>query len=1522
MASGDSTRSEREALLGGPDLSRPPSRGWTKKLLIGAAVLAVLIVAVVAAAPGIASRLAPGIIQNSVARQFQGRVKVAGASFSWSGPQSIGPIEIADPSGKPIGKVTVKAGVGLLGLLGTNLGTTTVSGAFDLVRHPDGSTNVQQALAPVAIKLSSGAAAAPAQGAVLPIGYQAAITLDAVDITYTEADAAGKTIGGRETVIKGLKGTASVSTVAPGTVAIDMGAAVTDAGKPAGSIKVSVKADGFCDAKGNLTRQAAKVNADIDLAGLPSDLIDALAGQKGLLAGALGPSVSVNVRASGTAAAGTANLVVDAPNISAALALKFDGGVLRLEKPGQFAVRSTKFASALPAVRDALGAAGMTVDQWPGLEGTIDALVLPVPKTEIAETDYRGASIGLTLGTTPIAGTLVVPGGSDAPAGAPQAFNVAPLRATLAAADLAKSLEMKVATSATLGGQSAGAINVAVSAAGLLDDKGRILALRPGARLPGTLNANVSAQGVSMALVQPIVAGLKLPIDLNTDVGPTLDAKAVVQTMEGGAARLDATVESRNVKVNAPLMLKDGVLTTAGGPITLSVQSSASVVGRVLVPAPAAKGADTAQPFITRVGGTGALEASITDLTVALPGKDAKTGAALPLDLSKAAATVHARVSNLAVWMGTATEPVKLDDVAFDLTAKPGVAPIVNLKGKLAHGPRPFDLAGTLQVAGLDAAMGSGAAKPGAMVPGVQTVRLSGQVLLSNVPTTLVGIVQPANNAELARGILGDTVNAAILFDQPQKGSATPADPGRQLVEATLTGTGLNAGIVADLNATELRLRALSTEATLRPETFTALARMAAPPPPAGAPGAAPTNNLANIRVNGPAKVQVSIEPLTIPIKVVGNSVQPQFAAAGASGGMLNAKVSIPGTFAVSNVPAGDKMLAGGMKDFSLVAGVPLAMLAAPASTQKLTATGKGSLLLDERTGVAELDLKVAAAADLSTVDAAFNLTQVNTAALDGMLGQPGLASGALGESAAVAITAQRTGGADKPLTIAANITSPRLKTGPLEFVSDPTRIALAKPTTVQWTIDPVWAERYLLSGKDKDGKPIPASMRFAAPVSLSANLRALAVAVSESRGGLAVSGPLKPGVFALDADLSLPRVDLLLVQASGPPRPATLNEVKAAVKASPDASIAFDASVATVDAGDAKGTRGQPVTAKGSIGKLAYENGILEPHNATVNLTVQAAKFPTAVVDALAGRNGQLVQTLGVEVDLNVKAVDASYAGGSVDVRMDSRQAGVGNAPGREQAHFAVGGPIRDAVLDVGAAGAKVPLNLALVSFKYESTTTIMKALPLFASISKNVGTPAPGAPSTGDNKPVTITSSNLRAPIDGRMENLNGDIVVDLGLIQYQFKEALGEFLDQTVFSAGKEPQKPILPFTIAVRNGVATYDKFDIPIRQFVLSTRGTVDLVRNEVDVVTYIPTIAASKTLLGRLSGEAGGAFGKAVPDLLTDGTMIPIRAKGPMDNPRIYPDFELFFKEFGKNLQKQPEKIINNVIDLFGKKKK
>ncbi len=1508
MSTTDSTRAERDALLGSP--APRPRRRARVLALAGGGVLLILVLGV-ALLPSIASRLAPGMIQSSAAGQVQGRLTVAGARFSWSGPQEIGPIEIADPAGTPVGRLSVKVASSLLGLVGRNLGTAALSGKLDLVREADGTTNLERALAPVGVKVAGpGPAAAPGTSPpAVPVGYAAGLVLDGLEITYTELDAAGAPA--RQTALTGLKGAANVSTTAPGTAALNLSGNVIDTGKSAGAIKINGTLDAFTDARGNLTPQSAKVSADVEVAGVPGALLDALLGQRGLLAGALGGSVSANVRAAGTAAAGTASVLVDTPNVSATVAVKLDGGVVRLEKPGQFTVRSTRFAESVPAVREALTRAGMTLEQWPGVEGTIDALALTVPTGPLAEADLRGTALALTLGTTPIAGTLTPPGGGGG-GGTAQPFNVAPVRLSIAAPDLAKGVELKAATSATLNGQSAGAITLSATAADLLDGQGRAPALR--GTLPTNLAASVQAKGVSTALLQPFVAGMNPPLELAADIGPTLDAAIDVRSDatagaagDAGGLTVAATIDSANVKLSAPLVLKNNTLATAGGPLTVSIRSGAPLLARYLVapPRPAAEGG----PAITRLTGAGAIEASVSDLAVVLPVRDAKTGAAGPFDAGALRARVNARLADVALFMAapeagaTPAEPVKVETLTLDLTAKQGAAPQVSLKGALAHGGRPFEAAGTVQIAGLDAALSaSGAAKPGALIPGVQTVRLSGQLLLSGVPVSLAGLLHPPATVEMARGAVGDTVNVAVLFDQPVAGAA--ADPARQLVDATATSPGLNARLVVDLNAVELRVREMTARATVRPETIAALT--------GSAPGAA-----GGIRVNGPARIEIDAQPVSIPVRVAGNAVEPQFAGAG----VLRAAVAVPGVLSVSDIPVGDKRMAGGLRDFALEVSFPLAVLAAPAPAgQRVAAAGKGTLMLDERTIVAELALNATAAPDQSVVDAKVELAQINTVALDGVLGQPGLASGALGERASLAATAVRTGGADKPLVLAASVSSPRLETGVLELKTDAARLALAKPASVRWTIDPAWAGRYLLTGKDKAGNPVPPALQLTQPVVVAANLRALAVAIPETRGGLAVSGPLKPGVFALDADVAVARVDVLLLPPPGksePARPAALVDVKAAVRSTADAGLAFEASVGRVDAGAGPQAPGQPVTATGTLRGIAYENGTVEPRNAVVSLNVSAPRFPAQVVDALAGAKGQIVQTLGAEMDLSVKAADASLTGGTVDVRLTSRQAagagGRAGAAASEQARFAVGGPIKDAVLDVAGDGARQPLNLALTSFRYESSATIMKVLPLFASISKNVG--------GGDGKPVMITSSNLRAPVDGRMENLNGDIVVDLGLIQYQFKEALGEFLDATVFTAGTEPQKPIAPFTIAVRSGVATYERFDIPIRQFVLSTRGTVDLVRNEVDVITYIPTVAASKALLGRVSGEASKGLGGILPNALTEGTMIPIRAKGPLDNPRIYPDFELFFKEIGKGLQKQPEKIIENVIDLFGRKK-
>jgi hypothetical protein len=223
-------------------------------------------------------------------------------------------------------------------------------------------------------------------------------------------------------------------------------------------------------------------------------------------------------------------------------------------------------------------------------------------------------------------------------------------------------------------------------------------------------------------------------------------------------------------------------------------------------------------------------------------------------------------------------------------------------------------------------------------------------------------------------------------------------------------------------------------------------------------------------------------------------------------------------------------------------------------------------------------------------------------------------------------------------------------------------------------------------------------------------------------------------------------------------------------------------------------------------------------------------------------------------------------------------------------------------------------PLLVELSQFSYSVDTKLLRMFPLFANIERK-----PGPTKT------TVTSRNLVIPADGDMRRLNGELLVDIGKIDYTFKRELGEFLDSVVFTAAGEAQRPIAPFTITIVNGVMTYEKFDLPIRNFVIKTRGTIDLVNNTVDVIMYVPTVAAAPSVMKKLNADLGSGFGSFLPDVIAEGTMIPIRSRGPIDKPTISIDVELFFKEFGSNLTKEPGKIIDNIGkglgDIFGPKR-
>ncbi len=119
--------------------------------------------------------------------------------------------------------------------------------------------------------------------------------------------------------------------------------------------------------------------------------------------------------------------------------------------------------------------------------------------------------------------------------------------------------------------------------------------------------------------------------------------------------------------------------------------------------------------------------------------------------------------------------------------------------------------------------------------------------------------------------------------------------------------------------------------------------------------------------------------------------------------------------------------------------------------------------------------------------------------------------------------------------------------------------------------------------------------------------------------------------------------------------------------------------------------------------------------------------------------------------------------------------------------------------------------------------------------------------------------------------------------------------------------------------VKDGVATYDKVTIPLGEFNLATRGTVDLVQKKLDVITYIPFGALTDEAAGLFNTNLGKIVGGAVPGL-EKATMVPFRTKGTFEKQETKPDLELFGKEFLTNLR--PDKAVGNVLEDLLKKKK
>lgn len=1448
---------EREMLLSGGGPVR--KRSVVKRLLIGGvSVLALLLVGAVVVAwvwgPGIASGVVRRAIPGAAAGAIVGPVSVDDVRLSWSGPQNITGVRLRDPKGDLVAELNISATTSLSALVfgSRDVGEIRVGGTVNVTK--DGAeTSLQRATKPV-VKAGSGSSSggAPPSGGPsrLPSTLAGKFVLDGLTINYTDSSAPSAAAPGgaaanaavvRTASIPGMKGEASFAVGKPLLVNLTGDGQVD--GRPM-RVRVDITADGLTSPDGLLTPERLKVDGTID-ATLPSALLAGLP----VSAGAA-PALEAVFAPDAAAAAKDTTLAVkangDAKAIDATVALKAPGATL------EGALRATDIGSAgggrLTTVRPLIAEVAVTprvferVQKGPDGKGAATAsLAEPIRATATIELDAPLAATGSLKGAMIRAAlqTTEARGAVTLPGNErPAQFSIAPLTATMDAPDLAGPLTLKANTEATLDGQRAGSFGADIRAAGLLDASGKA---KPG--MPQELSGVIELKGFATAIAQPMVANAGL--DLARDVGPTLDAVVRAEAKPGVAGanaspgtEITAQVKSRNVSLDAALAADDGGV-------------------RLLKDGATARIADvtpTLAAFLAKSGVRveGPTPGTPTPATLTVTALDAPfrkgAGGAKEIDMAALRAVASLTTGGLRATTQGDPTPLSVAGLKADVALAPGAPAKLTLDGKGDFGGEPFSLAGDLAVAGLIAKDGSinAAARP------------TGTVTVTDAPIALAGLAGLGDRIPLLKQAIGPKVGVRLV--------ASAADGGASDVKAEVSAANLTASAETRVRDDRVEVRGARAKTTLTPTLIaTALSEFA--PEMTDKPA-----------LLAPAVFTAEIGAMNVPLA----QGKPDLAKATP----LKVKAGIEGEGAR-------------IKGVSIGGQPPLEALLKGLSAEATWSLAEGG----PREATAKADLiDLASGAMIAAfegggkigpggaIDGSVTLDRLDTAKVDSVIGKPGLLSGALGSPATIAATVKPQGGkGTASMAIDARVKSPKLTTA-AALIADDTKIELTSPMEAAYTLDPAWAAANVFGGDAQQ-----AGFALTAPVALTARVERLAI----SRGS---GAPLKPGVFALAANIKAPSVALTTADGAQ----ASMTGVDASVRSAEKgglASLAFDLGIAGVTGKEKSGAAQQAgkTALRGTIDGVGDAEGKPTPDTARVTLDGDG-QLPTALVDALANQKGGLVELLGPLVNVKLSAKDLSKRAGRLSADATAARADAKIA-GR---------------IEGGVFYAEAPVTARVHEFTQEfAARTFEAAMPLLSNLEKK-----------REDGPATATITGLEMPIepeidtngDGKpdaqnLRKLNGDVRVELGATRYAASDLLGHVLKATKNNTEGKLFKNFPPLDVKIRQGVASYEKTRFPIGEFEIETRGKVDLADKQMDLIVYLPILA--------VADEVAGTF-KLAPGL-GDLTMLPFRIKGPIGSAVPVPAPDLLAKDLFKDFEKSPEKILEGAGNIIGdilKKKK
>jgi hypothetical protein len=300
----------------------------------------------------------------------------------------------------------------------------------------------------------------------------------------------------------------------------------------------------------------------------------------------------------------------------------------------------------------------------------------------------------------------------------------------------------------------------------------------------------------------------------------------------------------------------------------------------------------------------------------------------------------------------------------------------------------------------------------------------------------------------------------------------------------------------------------------------------------------------------------------------------------------------------------------------------------------------------------------------------------------------------------------------------------------------------------------------------------------------------------------------------------------------------------------------------------------------------VATDPAHLDPSGAgpgNVAIEGKLSRVPTAILDALSRQDGLLVDVLGPELEAQISGAWPNGGQKPLRASLDSKLG-----------HVQLVGRIEQGKL---TAVAEEGLDAQVGLTPLFSDRIVGKLVPLLLNLSK----PAEAGPAG-------VSARAFSLPLNGDLSQLSGQVVLDLGQVNYQLLPGLTPLLKGLGSAAPKTTQLP--PITIRIESGIAKYDSLPLQIGGNEYVFKGTYDLARAEFKLATQIPLSVLGSGIEKDL---------EKVRDLLDPQMLVPVEISGTWSKPRL---------RLGKDfLDKVVKKAAENALkkglgDLLGGEKK